>query len=104
MFTGHFASGLAARAISPESPRLGTLFIAAQLIDWGFFTFAIFGIEKMRITPGITVMNPLDLYHMPFTHSLLGAVIWAAGFALLVAALTRNVIAACITGAVASCA
>ena len=100
MFIGHFASGLAARAISPESPRLGTLFIAAQLIDWGFFTFAIFGIEKMRITPGITVMNPLDLYHMPFTHSLLGAVIWAAGFALLVAALTRNVMAACITGGV----
>ncbi len=100
MFIGHFAPALAARAISPESPRLGTLFIAAQLIDWGFFTLAIFGVEKMRITPGITAMNPLDLYHMPFTHSLLGTVIWAAGFSLLMVILTRKVVPAAIVGGV----
>lgn len=57
MFIGHFAPALAARAASPESPRLGTLFLAGQLVDWAFFTFAIFGIERLRIVPGITVMN-----------------------------------------------
>lgn len=39
-------------------------------------------------------MNPMDLYHMPFTHSLLGASLWAAVFGLLVWALTKRPAAA----------
>src|SRR5205823_11712807 len=31
----------------------------------------------------ITASNPLDLYYMPYTHSLLAAILWSAG-ALLV--------------------
>lgn len=31
-------------------------------------------------------MNPMDLYHMPYTHSLLGAGLWALAFAGLIAA------------------
>ena len=62
MFIGHFAPAFAAGAISPESPRLGTLFVAAQLVDWAFFLFVLVGIEEMRIVPGITAMNPLDLH------------------------------------------
>ncbi len=38
----------------------------------------------MRIDPDATVMVPFDLYHMPYTHSLLGTVIWAAIFSVLV--------------------
>ncbi|QKG71477.1 hypothetical protein [Erythrobacter mangrovi] len=94
MFIGHFAPAFVARAVTDEAPRLGTLFIAAQLIDWAFFTFAIFGVEHMRIVPGITAMNPLDLYHMPFTHSLLGSLVFAIGFGVLVFAMSRNVSAA----------
>lgn len=94
MFIGHFAPAFVARAVTDEAPRLGTLFIAAQLIDWAFFTFAILGIEHLRIVPGITAMNPLDLYHMPFTHSLLGSLVFAIGFGVLVFALSRNVSAA----------
>jgi hypothetical protein len=45
--------------------------------------FTLTGIESMRITPGITVMNPMDLYHMPYTHSLIGAFVWAIGFGLV---------------------
>jgi hypothetical protein len=78
MYIGHFAPALAAAAASPEAPRLGTLFVAAQLVDLAFFTFVILGVEHMRVVPGLTAMNPMDLYHMPFTHSLAATAVWAA--------------------------
>ena len=83
MFIGHFAPALVAAA-RPRAAGLGTLFIAAQLVDIGFAALLIPGIEAMRIVPGITAMNPMDLYHMPYTHSLLGALIWAGIFGSLV--------------------
>lgn len=83
MFIGHFAPALIAAA-RPRAAGLGTLFVAAQLVDIGFATLLIPGIEAMRIVPGITAMNPMDLYHMPYTHSLLGAAMWAGLFGLLV--------------------
>ena len=100
MFIGHWAPAFAAAAISPKAPRLGTLFVAGQLVDWGFAAFAIFGVEKLRIVPGITVMNPMDLYYMPYTHSLLGSVVWAAAFALIILIWQRNLVGAFIAGAV----
>ena len=94
MFIGHFAPAFAAAAVSSRSPKLSTLFIGAQLVDWAFFTFAIFGVERMRITPGITTMNPMDLYHMPYTHSLLGSAVWAALFGLILLVAYRQMVAA----------
>lgn len=94
MFIGHFAPAFLARGVTDEAPRLGPLFIAAQLVDWAFFTLAMVGIEGLRITPGITAMNSLDLYHMPITHSLLGSLGWAAGFAAAVWFVSRNAVAA----------
>lgn len=82
MFIGHYSAALVAGA-HRDAPPLGTLFVAAQLVDIGFFGFVLSGAESMRITPGITVMNPMDLYHMPYTHSLIGTLVWATGFALL---------------------
>jgi hypothetical protein len=82
MFIGHYSAALIA-ATQRDAPRLGTLFIAAQLVDIGFFGFVLSGIEAMRITPGTTFMNPMDLYHMPYTHSLIGTFAWAAGFVML---------------------
>lgn len=90
MFIGHWAPALVAVAVSRRSPGLGVAFISAELVDWGFFAFAILGVEKMRITEGITAMNPMDLYHIPYTHSLLGTAIWAALFGLIL--LMRGVI------------
>ena len=93
MFIGHFAPALAAAAISPRAPRLGTLFLAGQLVDWGFFVLASLGIEKMRIEPGATAMVPFDLYYMPFTHSLLGTAVWAAIFGVIVLVWQRDALA-----------
>lgn len=90
MFIGHFAPAFIAAAVSPERPRLGAMFVAGQLVDWGFFTFAILGIEAMRIDPQASVMVPFDLYHMPYTHSLLGAAIWAAAFLAVIGIYRRS--------------
>ena len=43
MFIGHYAPALVA-ATMPKAPRLGTLFIAAQLVDLAFFLFVLGGI------------------------------------------------------------
>ena len=82
MFIGHFAPALIA-ATHPKAPSLPVLFIGAQLVDWAFFGLLLTGVEAMRFAPGTSVMNPMDLYHMPFTHSLLGTALWAGAFALL---------------------
>lgn len=100
MFIGHWAPALAAAAASPKAPRLGVLFVAAQLVDWAFFGLAIVGIEKLRIVPGITTMNPLDLYHMPYTHSLLGTLVFAVIFGLLIGWALREIMAGVIAGGV----
>lgn len=81
MFIGHYGVSFFAKAARREIP-LWVLFIAVQLIDVFWAAFVLLGIEKVRIVPGITATNPLDLYYMPYTHSLVGVLCWsAAGFA-----------------------
>jgi hypothetical protein len=99
MFIGHFAPAMVA-ATHKDAPSLPVLFVAAQLVDWAFFAFTLAGIEHMRITPGITVMNPMDLYHMPYTHSLVGTVAWAAAFGIVISLWLKNRAAAVIAAAV----
>lgn len=81
MFIGHYAPALIAAAY-PRAPRLGALFVAAQLVDVGFFALALLGVEHLRLVPQQTVSNALDLYYMPYTHSLLGTLGFAAAWAL----------------------
>ena len=89
MFIGHFAPALIA-ARHKDAPSLPLLFIGAQLVDWAFFALLLTGAEKMRFTPGVSVTNPMDLYHMPYTHSLLGSAIFAILFGGLVSLICRN--------------
>lgn len=100
MFIGHFAPAFIAAAAYSRGPKLATFFVAAQLVDWGFFTLALFGIERLRIDPDATVMVPFDLYFMPYTHSLAGSAIWAIAFALIIAILFRDGKAAVLGGLV----
>jgi hypothetical protein len=99
MFIGHFAPAFVAATL-PKAPKLGTLFVAAQLVDIAFFAFVPMGVEAMRVSPGISAMNPMDLYHLPYTHSLLGAAAWAAGFGMVLLLATRSRAAAAIGAAV----
>lgn len=100
MFIGHFAPAFIAAAVSPDRPRLGTMFVAAQLVDWAFFTFALVGVEHMRIDPSASVMVPFDLYDMPYTHSLMGTAIFAAACLGVVALHQRNWLAGVLAGLV----
>lgn len=86
MFIGHYAPALAARAL-PKGPALATGFIAVQLIDVGFFSLSWFGIEKWSPNLSHQGFSPIDLYYMPYTHSLLGTVGWATAAAGLFAML-----------------
>ena len=63
MFIGHYGPTFAIKAIRPAIP-LWLLFIAVQLVDvaWAYWYCSI---KKVRIVPGITASNPLDLYYMP---------------------------------------
>jgi hypothetical protein len=87
MFIGHYGVALAAKRVTPRT-SLGALFVAVQLLDVVFGLLVLAGVEKLRIVPGFTRVNPYDLYFMPYSHSLAGAVLWAAlgalGFGLLV--------------------
>jgi hypothetical protein len=85
MFVGHYAASLAAKAIEPRAP-LWTYVIAAQAIDIGWGALVMAGVEKVRIDPSLPG-SALDLYHMPFTHSLPAVVLWSlAGLVLARAA------------------
>lgn len=86
MFIGHYAPAFVAAAHVRRPGHgwaLGGLFIAAQLVDYAFMALLLADVEQMRIVPRITAVSPLDLYHMPYTHSLLATLAWAAAFAII---------------------
>lgn len=99
MFIGHWAPALAVAA-RRRRPGLATLFVAAQLIDWAFFGFLLLGVEHMRVVPGFTAMNPMDLYDMHVSHSLLGAGAFAMGMGSLYLMLTRDRVGSLLCAAV----
>ena len=101
MFLGHFAVSFAAKKPAP-SVSLGTLFLAAQLVDLLWPLFLLLGFEHARIDAGNTAVTPLDFYDYPFTHSLAGAVLWSFTLGLLYYAVKRNMRNAVIVGTAVS--
>ena len=81
MFLGHIAVGFAGKRVAPQT-SLGTLLLAPLFLDVLWPVFLALGIERARITPGITVVTPLDFVSYPWTHSLAMAVVWSVLFAL----------------------
>jgi hypothetical protein len=63
-------------------------FIAVQWLDVIWSVLVLMGIEKLRIVPGFTQANPLDLYYMPFTHGLPGSIVLSLVFGGIVASFT----------------
>lgn len=87
MFVGHYAAAMAAKAIEPKAP-MWTLAAAAQLIDIGWSSFIITGVEHARVDPALPG-STLVLYDMPWTHSLPAVLVWSVAAALLVKLLLR---------------
>ena len=88
MFAGHYAPAFAAGALK-RAPSLGAGFIAVQLMDFAWGGFILAGVEHARIVPGFLAASDLDLYDMPWTHSLPGALGWALAGALIYRVLDR---------------
>jgi LexA-binding, inner membrane-associated putative hydrolase len=90
MFIGHFGVGLGAKKIN-DRPSLGTLFLAAQFLDLLWPMFLLMGIEKVKIEPGITTLNPLNFTYYPFSHSLFFAFVWSLLFGAVYFLLKKNI-------------
>jgi hypothetical protein len=82
MFIGHFGVALAAKKVAPNA-RLGTLVIAAQLLDLLWPPLLLLGVEEVKIVPGITTFSPFDFTRYPISHSLLMVGVWSTAFGLL---------------------
>lgn len=78
MFIGHYSTAFTARKLKPAIP-LWHVFIAAQLVDFGWAILVMLGVENVRVIPHFMEASMLDLYYMPYTHSLPGSMIWAIG-------------------------
>lgn len=88
MFIGHFAVGLASKAVAPRTSA-GALIMAPMFLDllWPFFL--VTGAESVRVDPGNTAFTPLDLHDFPWSHSLVMAVVWSLLFGGVYFAATR---------------
>lgn len=89
MFIGHFGVGFGAKKATTEI-SLGTLFLAAQLLDLLWPTFVLFGWERVEIQPGNTDMTPLNFTYYPISHSLLMACLWGIVFGLVYYLIRKN--------------
>jgi hypothetical protein len=75
MLAGHFAAAFAARRFAPRT-SLGTLVVAAELLDLLWPVFVLLGFEHFSIAPAGAV-PALVFDHYPWSHSLLAAFWWA---------------------------
>jgi hypothetical protein len=89
LFVGHYGVAFGAKPAAPFLP-LWVYFLAVQWLDVVWSIFVLLGIEKLRIVPGITEANAYDLYHMPYTHSLPGALALSLLFGAIVAMLIAD--------------
>ncbi len=75
MFVGHYGPSFALRRTG--GVPLWVLFLAVQFVDVLWSVLVMAGVEKVRLTEGFTASSPLDLYYMPYTHSLTASISWA---------------------------
>ncbi len=104
MFIGHYGVALAAKPAQKQIP-LWLLFIAVQWLDVVWSVLVMLGIEKLRIVKGFTQANSMDLYYMPYTHGLIGALALSAvlgGLAIMFLRDRRVAVFSIVAGAVFS--
>jgi hypothetical protein len=89
MFIGHFGAGFAGKKFS-KSASLGTYFMAAQWIDLIWPILLLLGIERVEIQPSASAVTPLNFTYYPFTHSLVGVIVWATLFGLVYYFIKKN--------------
>ena len=61
-----------------------------QWLDVVWSVLVLLGVEKLHIVPGFTEANPYDLYYMPYTHGLPGAIVLSLALGAVVAATAQQ--------------
>ncbi len=88
MFVGHYGVSFVAKRVGRRVP-LPVWFIAVQWMDIVWSVLVLLGIEKLRVVPGFTQANALDLYYMPYTHGLPGSIVLSLILGAIVASFIR---------------
>jgi hypothetical protein len=83
MYTGHFAAAIALKARVPKAPSWA-LFVGAGLLD---YIWSVFIVLKWEIWTKKLVL-------IPWSHSLLMSIVWAALFGMLFYKRGKNVVIA----------
>jgi hypothetical protein len=99
MILGHYAVGFAAKKWAPQT-SLGTLLAAALWLNLVWTLFCLLGLERFNISPSIIRMMPLEFNDYALSHSLVMALVWGVGFALVMLILKKSEKTAWITGGV----
>ena len=76
MLIGHYSASFAIKSKTRDVP-LWMLFVAVQLMDVFWTSLLLLGVEKARVEPALPSV-PLDLYYMPYSHSLVAVLIVCA--------------------------
>ncbi len=77
MFVGHYAASLALKKYE-KTASLGILFLAVQFVDIVFFPLVLLGVERLNVVENFTDATHFELIYMPYTHSLVASLAWAA--------------------------
>ncbi len=75
IFVGHYAPAFALKTRFKEVP-LWQLFLGVQAVDILFFLLVPLGIERLVLRPEETGLLRLGLEFMPYSHSLVSALLW----------------------------
>ncbi|MFA6035223.1 MAG: hypothetical protein WC889_20165 [Myxococcota bacterium] len=89
MFIAHIGVGLAAKRVAPRA-SLGVLLLSSQLLDILCGVFVVTGLERMKVSPGITRMTPLEFISYPWSHGLFMSVVWSGMAAIIAARFYRD--------------
>jgi len=89
MFIGHYAVGLASKKLAPRA-SLAWFVAGGTFLDLLFPLFVILGWERAHFVSAPTPFLRISLDSLPWTHSLLMAVVWSAAFGLLCRLVTRS--------------
>jgi len=97
MFIGHYGLAFGIKKAAPEISLL-TLFVAVEFVDilWPFLLLT--GIEKVKISPGITEVVQFSFEYYPYTHSLLMGAFWALLAGIIYRSFTKDLKSAVIVG------
>lgn len=73
MLAGHYSASFAIKSRTRDVP-LWVLFLAVQLMDVLWTSLLLIHVERARVDP-LLASVPLDLYYMPYSHSLVAVLI-----------------------------